>query len=212
MGSSRSHRRKPATAAHVVRALRAELAKAKRMGELALGSAERAEAKLGFRLNAGKLRLSLSSPWADEGLAAVLTYGANKYVAHNYRKGLSWSETLDSLKRHLAAFIKGEDIDPESGLPHIDHIACNAHFLSHFQKLGTGVDDRWKHKTTIYERYKRLVAELHVTQKLIDSAAAKRRGGSDRLERVGKKQRHRSRGLRPVGRDPARHQPLARRS
>ena len=159
MGQSRSRRRKPAAA------------------------------DLGFRFNAGKLRLSLSSPWADEGLAAVLTYGANKYAAHNYRKGLSWSETLDSLKRHLSAFIKGEDIDPESGLPHIDHIACNAHFLSHFQKLGSGVDDRWKHKTTAHERNFRRPRQLHVSQANVDSAAAQRRGGSDRRQRVGQKQR-----------------------
>lgn len=42
----------------------------------------------------------------------------------------------------------GNDIDPESGLPHIDHIAANVMFLSHFQKCDTnndgGFDDRYK--------------------------------------------------------------------
>lgn len=104
---------------------------------------KRAESK-GLRSNEGKPRFSLISPWAMEGLARVLTHGAQKYADHNWRKGLSWQETIDSLKRHLAAFERGEDIDPESGLPHVDHITCNATFLSEFQKLGRGTDDRWK--------------------------------------------------------------------
>ena len=98
----------------------------------------------GLRYNVGKPRFSLVSPWAHAGLAEVLTFGERKYAAYNWAKGLSWSQTVDSLERHLAAFKKGEDIDPDSGLPHLDHIACNAMFLSHFQKTGTGTDDRWK--------------------------------------------------------------------
>lgn len=97
----------------------------------------------GLRYNAGKPRMSLRSPWADEGLAHVLTYGASKYALWNWAKGLSWGETLDSLERHLSAFKKGEELDEESGLPHIDHVAFNVMALSHFQKLGTGTDDRW---------------------------------------------------------------------
>lgn len=98
----------------------------------------------GLRSNEGKPRFSLISPWAMEGLARVLTHGAQKYADHNWRKGLSWQETIDSLKRHLAAFERGEELDSESGLPHVDHITCNATFLSEFQKLGRGTDDRWK--------------------------------------------------------------------
>lgn len=98
----------------------------------------------GQRDNSGKPRLDLISPWALEGLAQILTYGANKYAEHNWRAGLSWSQTVASLMRHLVAFMRGEDMDPESGLPHIDHVLCNAMFLSEFQKLNRGVDDRWK--------------------------------------------------------------------
>lgn len=100
----------------------------------------------GYRSNSGKLRLSLISPWAQEGLARVLTFGAQKYAAHNWAKGLSFSETIDSLERHLAALKRGEDIDPESKLPHVDHIQCNAMFLSHYMALPEyrAFDDRWK--------------------------------------------------------------------
>ncbi len=65
----------------------------------------------------------------------------------NWAKGLSWLETVDSLQRHLTAFLKGEELDNGpggTGLPHIDHVAWNAHALSHFQKTQTGTDDRWK--------------------------------------------------------------------
>lgn len=98
----------------------------------------------GLRSNAGKPRHELISPWAMGGLAAVLTFGATRYSKNNWRKGLSWAETLGSLKRHIAEFEKGIDTDPDSGLPHIDHALCNVVFLSEFQKLNRGTDDRWK--------------------------------------------------------------------
>ncbi len=37
-----------------------------------------------------------------------------------------------------------EKIDPESGLMHTAHLACNALFLLSYQLLGLGEDDRWK--------------------------------------------------------------------
>lgn len=86
----------------------------------------------GIRANEGKPRFSLISPYAAEGLAKVLTYGAAKYEPHNWKKGLSFEETIDSLMRHLTAIQRGELIDPETGLMHIDHVQCNAMFLSHF--------------------------------------------------------------------------------
>lgn len=91
-----------------------------------------------------KNRLDLLSPWATEGLGRVLTHGAKKYADHNWRKGMDWSRLIAAAKRHLLAFEKGEDIDPESGHPHIDHAAACIHFLSEYQKLGNGIDDRWE--------------------------------------------------------------------
>lgn len=101
----------------------------------------------GLRYNEDKPRHSLISAWAMRGLAAVLTFGAKRYAEHNWRKGLSWAETIDSLERHLEAFKRCEDLDdgPKgSGLPHIDHVLCNAMFLSEFFHLKRGTDDRWR--------------------------------------------------------------------
>jgi hypothetical protein len=49
---------------------------------------------------------------------------------------------IASLKRHLHAIEKGEDVDIESGLLHIDHLQCNAHFLSAYYKIAPQFDDR----------------------------------------------------------------------
>ncbi len=90
-----------------------------------------------------KVRLDLLSLWATEGLGQVLTFGARKYAAHNWRKGMDWSRLMAAAMRHLSAFGRGENLDPDSGLPHIDHAAACIHFLSEYQKLGLGNDDRW---------------------------------------------------------------------
>lgn len=47
----------------------------------------------------------------------------------NWEKGLPWSETLGSLRRHLNAFTRGDLIDEESGLPHAWHLLTNAAML-----------------------------------------------------------------------------------
>ena len=96
----------------------------------------------GVRFNEGKLRYDLLHPVAQQGLVEVLSFGATKYEARNWEKGLSWSSTIASMKRHLAAIERGEDFDSESGLKHIDHLQCNAHFLSAYYKIAPQFDDR----------------------------------------------------------------------
>lgn len=100
------------------------------------------ESKEGLRYNEGKLRYDLVHPVAHEGMVAVLTKGAQKYDERNWEKGMKWTTVLASMKRHIAAFEKGEDYDPETGLLHVDHIQCNAHFLSAYYKIAPQYDDR----------------------------------------------------------------------
>lgn len=100
-----------------------------------------------MKFDGSKPRLDLLDPDALEGLAKVLTFGAQKYAANNWRGGFKYGRTIAALLRHLQALQRGEDIDPESGLPHIDHIGCNWMFLSFFMKhpeLYQDNDDRWK--------------------------------------------------------------------
>lgn len=69
-------------------------------------------------------------------------FGAQKYSAHNWKGGLKYTEICESMQRHMNSFQEGEDVDPESGLPHIGHILCNAMFLSYMYQVRKDMDDR----------------------------------------------------------------------
>ena len=100
------------------------------------------KADKGLRFNKGKLRYDLLHPVAQDGIVRVLTKGAEKYEERNWEKGMKWTTVLASMKRHIAAIERGEDYDPETGELHIDHVQCNAHFLSAYYKIYPQGDDR----------------------------------------------------------------------
>lgn len=57
-------------------------------------------------------------------LAERYGYGNGKYPTEpggldNWRKGYAWSLSYAALQRHLNAFWSGEDLDPETGQPHL---------------------------------------------------------------------------------------------
>lgn len=98
--------------------------------------------KTALRYNEGKPRYDLLESYALEQLVKVFTAGSKKYADRNWEKGMSWSKMIASLKRHLAAFEKGEDFDPETGLSHMSHCAWNAMGLVSYTKLYPEGDDR----------------------------------------------------------------------
>lgn len=98
----------------------------------------------GLKCDQGKPGMQLLDPLALEGLARVLDFGAKKYSAHNWRGGLSFTRIIGAVLRHTFALLRGEDTDSESGLPHADHLMCNAMFLSNMMKTRPDLDDRWK--------------------------------------------------------------------
>ena len=88
---------------------------------------------LGLKFDKGKLRYSLIPPEATKAIAEVLTFGAQKYAPNSWQSVPNAHERyLDALMRHLEAYRAGELTDPESGLPHMSHLLCNAAFLSYF--------------------------------------------------------------------------------
>jgi len=103
-------------------------------------------AEQGIKHDGGKLPLDLLDPVALDGLAAVLAFGAQKYASWNWAKGLSYSRLVAALLRHTFAILRGERDDPESGLPHIDHVGCCWMFLSHMMKVRKDMDDLPKRK------------------------------------------------------------------
>ena len=103
-------------------------------------------APAGSRYNKGKPALSmvLEAKHAMKGVAEVLGFGAYKYSRGNWREGLSHTEICDSMLRHIASYLSGEDNDLESGLPHVNHILCNALFLAEMVVTYPSKDDRSK--------------------------------------------------------------------
>jgi hypothetical protein len=74
----------------------------------------------------------------------VLGFGARKYAAWNWAKGMAWSRPYGALLRHVIAWAGGEDLDPESGEHHLDHAACELMFMRAYAEHKIGTDDRWK--------------------------------------------------------------------
>lgn len=83
------------------------------------------------KFDGGKARMELVPLDAVKEVAKVLTFGAAKYAADGWR-GVESHRYQGALLRHLEAIQQGEENDPDSGLPHIAHVACNALFLTHF--------------------------------------------------------------------------------
>lgn len=96
----------------------------------------------GARFNGGKIDFSLIplSTMVDE--ARVWEYGKAKYAAWNWAKGMDWSVPFACLMRHMAAWQKGEECDPESGLPHLAHAMCNLRMLTLYAETYPQGDDR----------------------------------------------------------------------
>jgi hypothetical protein len=99
-------------------------------------------ADVGIKHDSEKVRLDLIPTSLLNGVGEVLTFGANKYGDRNWEEGLAWSRVYGALLRHVTAWWDGETLDPESGLHHLKHAACNLAFLIEFLKTHKGGDDR----------------------------------------------------------------------
>jgi len=97
-----------------------------------------------LRYNTGKLEWTLIDFESLEPMVKVLMFGAHKYAPNNWKKGQTYTTIIDCTIRHLTAILRGEDIDPDSGEPHIGHVQCNAMFLSYMMKHKPDFDNRYK--------------------------------------------------------------------
>lgn len=89
-----------------------------------------------------KLPYDLLPSDAVEDVLAVLQFGAEKYSARNWELGMDWSRPFAALMRHMWAWWRGEDNDPESGLSHLAHAGCCIMFLLAYSKRNVGTDNR----------------------------------------------------------------------
>ena len=77
------------------------------------------------------------------GVGLALLEGARKYGRHNYRvAGVVASVYVDAMFRHMTAWWEGEDIDPDSGLSHIDKAIATLVVLRDSMYTGNWKDDR----------------------------------------------------------------------
>lgn len=98
----------------------------------------------GVKADHDKSRLDLVSTIWLFGVGEVLAYGAKKYAAHNWRKGLARSRLLGACLRHVLAYVGGEDNDPETGMSHLYHASCCLMFAAELHQTQPETDDRWK--------------------------------------------------------------------
>ncbi len=76
-------------------------------------------------------------------LGLAMLEGSLKYGRHNYRSaGIRYGVYYDAMMRHMNAWWEGEDIDPDSGLPHpVKAAACCAILFDAILRQN-GNDDR----------------------------------------------------------------------
>lgn len=92
------------------------------------------------KADAGKLQMMLMLPAINRAVVRVREYGILKYKDKDNWKKINRSRWENALIRHLMEYIKDPySKDEESGLRHIDHIACNlAYILENMEGEGDG--------------------------------------------------------------------------
>lgn len=94
----------------------------------------------------GLLPLEVLAP-----VAQVFEFGAAKYGEFDWYydgKNTEWIRTFSSIQRHLFAWHNGEDIDPDSGLPHLAHATSQLMILMSHVDNHPKMDNRRKNEST----------------------------------------------------------------
>ena len=102
----------------------------------------------GVKKDEGKPRWELLPFDALEEVARVMTFGAKKYEARNWERGISYGRVIGAAYRHLKTFmmakITGQSvIDPETNCHHLAEAPCEILFALAYELRGmTEFDDR----------------------------------------------------------------------
>ena len=87
------------------------------------------------KADAGKLRLTLVPRQIIWDIAAVRMYGNQKYGDPENWRDVEIGRYRDAAFRHFLAYLDDPaGLDPESGLSHLSHLACNVAFLCELEK------------------------------------------------------------------------------
>tara|TARA_B100000579_G_scaffold411917_1_gene403125 strand:- start:460 stop:882 length:423 start_codon:yes stop_codon:yes gene_type:complete len=113
----------------------------------------------GRKYDGDKAKLYLLPPKSILEVGKVLTYGAEKYDAENWRKVDDLQNRYTSAAlRHIFAHMDGEADDQETGLSHLAHAMCCLLFKLEDELLGKGEEEGTRETyTRQYPPYYRIV-------------------------------------------------------
>ena len=98
----------------------------------------------GTKHDSSKADLSLVPLVLIEATAKALMFGEQKYGRYNFRKGFPNHRLIAACLRHVLAYQDGEDLDPESNLPHLAHATACIAMLLQCAKDGTLTETRYQ--------------------------------------------------------------------
>lgn len=108
-----------------------------------------------IKADAGKRRLSLVPGQINYDIAEVREYGIEKYGDTDSWLRVEIERYKDAAYRHWLAYLEDPDsVDPESGIKHYKHWACNAAFICELEKRRTALST-----DEIIEKHKRKTCE-----------------------------------------------------
>ena len=88
-----------------------------------------------IKADKGKPQLTLVPRQIIFDIARVREYGLRKYGEKESWKQVEIERYRDATFRHFMAYLDNpQGVDPESGLPHLSHLACNIAFLCEMEK------------------------------------------------------------------------------
>ena len=87
------------------------------------------------KADAGKARPTLVPVSLIRAVTAIREYGCKKYHDPENWRRVEPQRYRDAAYRHWLAYLDGEKVDEESGLPHLWHLACNITFLIEIERL-----------------------------------------------------------------------------
>ena len=77
----------------------------------------------------GKPQMRLMLPNANTAVVRIREYGLSKYPNADNWKSVDPEDWHDACLRHLMKWTAGEELDSESGMPHLWHALCDLSYL-----------------------------------------------------------------------------------
>lgn len=92
--------------------------------------------EVGKKFDNGKPEYGLIPPNALHEMVKVLTAGAQKYSRDNWKHVPDRKRRyFDAMERHIWAWKRGEENDPDDGMHHLAHAMCCVAFLYEVDKF-----------------------------------------------------------------------------